>query len=440
MKFLLKRFTKAFKLIVAVFLLKFQTMSQMKRRAAIMMHKKGFRKDPDRSPRYTGNPQYPNEWFEANLNHKPTLNVPKTSMTFDELRETVAYGIKRKNLSCAAARAYLFALMENNAEFLDEEWISFGREIGTSGSIITVANLVDVNKSEEDVRQQRMLGMLAKDDQWLVLYLCAVYCIIDKKDDVGRAKVVDSVKRQLKEKNAPYYANAEHIFDCYANWKYDKWYTALMAAMDMFFVRFPNNNFAYARIGTMVSRFRHCAALNGLLYMKEVSGLDFSEIRQWIWSEVLVKEFEAIIRPDNEIDDEYSYMPYFMDLNLSLKSPYSSTFSPNFHLWMHTAGCCLGFSRSIHSRMVGSPDKEIVPKLGIIFGCAMKMVLKKFRKATAPEIGIPNNLRGSEWLIWFKNQNRQLNVDVIKIIQTVFKTFEEARDDTIGKFLNTFEF
>lgn len=371
---------------------------------------------------------YPSECFEANPGRKPALNVAKTSLTFDELRETVAHGIKHKNIDCMAAAAYLYALMENNPERLDDAWISFGREIGAAGSTITIANLVNVIETVETVSYESMLGVSAKDDQWIVVYLCAMYRIADKIDNGSRAKIVESVKRELKEKHAPDYA----IVNQFGHHPFNR---QLMAAMDMFFVRFPNNNFAHARIGTMTSRFHHCAALNDLLYLKEVSGLDFSEIRQWIWLETLESNLEVLLHPDNEIDDKHSYMPYLWDLNLSTRSPYSSAICPNLHRWIHVVGCCLGSARSVCSRMLNG-DSEIIPKHAIVFGFALKIM----KESSTTKTETPKNLCGKEWFIWYINQNRQLNDDVIKTIRPVFKTFNRARDNTIGKFLYTFEF
>lgn len=46
-------------------------------------------------------------------------------------------------------------------------------------------------------------------------------------------------------------------------------YVALIAALDMFFHRFPKHEFAGGRIGTITSRNRSAAALNSLIYIRD---------------------------------------------------------------------------------------------------------------------------------------------------------------------------
>jgi hypothetical protein len=56
------------------------------------------------------------------------------------------------------------------------------------------------------------------------------------------------------------------------------------------------------------------------------------------------------------LDKVESYAPYFMDLGLAKKSPYSAVTSPNIHYRAHIVGCCPNNERSKNARFVGEPS------------------------------------------------------------------------------------
>lgn len=145
----------------------------------------------------------------------------------------------------------------------------------------------------------------------------------------------------------------------------------MMALCDMLWCKGKQSDYAFARMATLTSRHRDCGGLNDLTFAHELRRLDISELALWIWNPDLAKDFQRLIKSGNEIGKEDSYMPCFMDLQLSDRSPYSITLNIRFHYWIHVIGCTLAIERSRNARKVGIFNHFSLTHLGGLLGFAI---------------------------------------------------------------------
>ncbi|KAH7947626.1 hypothetical protein HPB52_014801 [Rhipicephalus sanguineus] len=143
-----------------------------------------------------------------------------------------------------------------------------------------------------------------------------------------------------------YLVEAENKFE---HWLKDRSYLSLIAALDMFFYRFPRHNMALLRAGTQVSRYKHCAVLDAISRLCRETGLKRFELFQWIFFRRAADELPVIHKGGQELFEGHSYAPYISDLGLSRRSPFSATANPFLHYWCNAASTLLGSSKSAKS-------------------------------------------------------------------------------------------
>lgn len=68
------------------------------------------------------------------------------------------------------------------------------------------------------------------------------------------------------------------------NWEQNKEYSKLVAAIDVFFIRFPEHEHSKIRLCTIRSRYRDCAALVGFEYFRGILEAKFGEVMMWVWT------------------------------------------------------------------------------------------------------------------------------------------------------------
>ncbi|CAN8016386.1 unnamed protein product [Ixodes persulcatus] len=125
---------------------------------------------------------------------------------------------------------------------------------------------------------------------------------------------------------------------------------AMVAAIDMFLYRFPTNQYATVRVGTMASRYKDCSVFTSLCSTVSAVSIPVEELYRWIYVREVAKEAFEMLQDSEEMDDEYSYAAYLSDLKLVTKSPYSAVANPRLHSWLHCLGSLLLAERSLNAR------------------------------------------------------------------------------------------
>lgn len=111
-------------------------------------------------------------------------------------------------------------------------------------------------------------------------------------------------------------------------------FRTLVAALDMFWCKFPDFSTSKLRVYTLNARFKDCSSISELNHLSRVSSLKIGEILKLAFSVRVRDEVLGIGRPGEEFSQpvfEAFYFPYMRELHLSKKSPYSSTQNVELH-------------------------------------------------------------------------------------------------------------
>ena len=139
----------------------------------------------------------------------------------------------------------------------------------------------------------------------------------------------------------------------YETWILDESYNKMIAAVDMFFHRFPSNQDSSMRICTLRSRYKDCSGLLSIGYICNLLNLSQeSKILDWIFTEKLSDEMEQMLKIEEEITGENSYFPYQSDLKLVQKTYYFATKNPHTYFVIHAVGTLLNSTRSKHAKFL----------------------------------------------------------------------------------------
>jgi hypothetical protein len=135
-----------------------------------------------------------------------------------------------------------------------------------------------------------------------------------------------------------------------------------------------SNQFAEARVGTLIFRFKDCVALVELDYVKNITGWTLPTVAQWMWVKKVANKLDRINKTGQEFDQADSYYPFMMELRLCEKSAVSATVNQNMHYFV--IGTTLGFDRSKNARMIGECDVTNIMQLLYLMHCKFEMPLK----------------------------------------------------------------
>ncbi|AHX81838.1 nucleocapsid [Sunguru virus] len=308
-------------------------------------------------------PEYPSSFFEKKK--KVNLQIPKYEGTLDALRKAVKSGISNKNLSIQGAKAYLYYFFKGIEEDSVEEWVSFGVVIAKRGGKVNPFSMVDVAMSGEFVSNSSEQAD-AKDDIWMVMYIVAQYRIGRASLPEYRNQIIQAGNRLMTSLSSDAESLETGIAFC-DQWVADANFCKIMACLDMFFNRFKKNQFAVCRFGTIVARFKDCAALLGLNHFTELCNDDLRTGLKWVFCEVISKNITSLSEPNQEVDNPLSYTPYMIEFQISRLSPYSTTNNPAFHLFIHAMGSFLLNKRSVDARFLQSSGTiNIISNAGLL--------------------------------------------------------------------------
>lgn len=288
----------------------------------------------------------------------------------------------------------------------------------------------------------------------MCIYVMSIYRLTTAQRTEHADKIGQTIDGRLAARGADPTVKSANILTHYKSWATDRWWNAFCAFVDMYMTKFPHHPIAEVKISTLSARFKDCTALQDLVYITRIMGVDLSELALWLWDPSVATDFMRILTPGEEIDVVDSYTPYMTELHMSSRSPYSTTINPHFHYWVHVVGCSMNSKRSQWARIVGSVNVGQITTLGAICGYAFTA-----RTAAAlqfsetgeedPDVGLgvdaaelqglpalPSNLRAREWYGWYEDIDQALPEFMTKKIEDVWRKLDITRENTVGKHLN----
>jgi hypothetical protein len=140
----------------------------------------------------------------------------------------------------------------------------------------------------------------------------------------------------------------------------------MVAAIDMFVCKFPDHEWALLRIGSRESQMKECTVVSDLSHLSQITGLEPDILVEWIFEPSVAQEWKAFKAMDDELDKADSYFPYLKDMQLTPRSPYTTTAKPQIHNWVHLVGSFMGNARSR-----GAYQSRTPPSPNLILGSAL---------------------------------------------------------------------
>ncbi|UAX43316.1 nucleoprotein [Bangoran virus] len=303
-------------------------------------------------------PQYPSEFFQKNPGQKPIINVPHKDIPAKTLRGIIKSGILNNNLEISYVLRFLHDEGAKIEATLDDDWDSFGINIGQKNSKVTPWDIAEIVHDQTKTPDASIDQTSTEEDvKWMLMYILFVYRYSRAQLPSYKAALFERFKIQIST-----YLNSKTTLvsphSSYASWLSNKNYCKMVACFDMFFTRFPQHLDSALRFGTITSRFRDCASLTSLEHFRETVGFKGDEMFGWIFVGSLEEECFMLMKPGQELDNPFSYTPYLMDLGLSLRSPYSASTCPGMYTYCHMVGSLLASTRSQNAKMIS--DKNLV--------------------------------------------------------------------------------
>ncbi|XP_050037413.1 uncharacterized protein [Dermacentor andersoni] len=234
-----------------------------------------------------------------------------------------------------------------------------------------------------------------------------------------------------------------------------KAFNAILAAIDMFFVNFPNHPLAKFRKSTMQSFCKDCTIFDDVVFMRSLTGLQVHEWVEWVWTRELIDQLKFYTEVDEFAAIEKSYFPYLKLLGVVTNSPLAVAVAPDLHAFIHSVGILRMQQRSLKARIVGCVNEALVFMNARIFALALSMRSRQLaldkteaedrprRLETAEELratvgysgaGLPTSFDATEWFIWAKTGLPRGSVEPMESLtnaQTVLASLPPGRPGTV---------
>lgn len=228
------------------------------------------------------------------------------------------------NLKINDVKIFLYIYFKGREVDATEAWTSFKVKICETSHKVTPMSLVKAEDAQTTGSENVSGNATEKDDLWMALYLCTIYRVSYIQYEDHRNVILGRLEDQLKtmiEDFGNFDIHRSEIYSKYKHFVNDSEYVKLIACCDMFYYKFKTAPEAILRLGTLSSRFKDCASLLTFRHLGEVMGYtDPDEILDWIFVKSLAEKVDRMMKGTEELDNQYSYLPYLSDLQLTTQS------------------------------------------------------------------------------------------------------------------------
>ncbi|XP_015378261.1 PREDICTED: uncharacterized protein LOC107172489 [Diuraphis noxia] len=323
-----------------------------------------------------GSAEYPSSWFRDNGAVKPPINTslkPESVELWDKL---LGYNLHTMVNPHIAVLFMIDYIMDNFIAVSTQDWKSYGVHIAGRGAHVTPMSLLSIKSGTNVIIGTEGPEITEMEKHRLFYILVAGYRYGLASEIIQgdyKATVLGKINQVLR--NDPY--NLESDLTPTELSRSKSWYNnlefrKLIAALDMFWTKFPDSSGAKLRVCTLNSRFKDCSSISEIRHLSEVSGKKVGDILRYIFSARVGEEIMKIGKEGEEVNQEDSYFPYMRELGLSKRSPYSSTENVHLHNWISIFCALLGSERSFNARVVSENGLMISLNLAILAAYAFK--------------------------------------------------------------------
>ncbi|AGI04014.1 nucleoprotein [Vesiculovirus malpais] len=394
--------------------------------------------------------EFPKDYFNANPG-KIKVYISKQK-DIGTLRQFVYEGIKSGDVSICHINSYLYFALKEIKDVAASDWTTFGITIASKGATMQIFDTLIIEEYRGQVADGKLNATrTVDDDKWLPMLILGLYRVGRATQEEYKKTLMSGLMAQCKLRHP----NAEEIVnetdDFYQAWGNDSNFLKLVAAVDMFFHQFKKHPDAGLRYGTIVSRYKDCAALSTMSHLHKVTGLPIPDLMTWVLTKSVEDEVCRMMTPGQEIDKADSYMPYLIDLGISTKSPYSSVKNPCFHFWGQLTALLVQSARAKNARVPDDIPYAELTKAAHLLAYAVghssdleqrfSIKDKQYKREIASDESLgdigsepPTGKDVVDWLAWWDDVGRVPTPDMNSFAKKAIHGLVEIRDRTIGEY------
>lgn len=403
-------------------------------------------------PQQGQKPSYPSEWFLAHPNLKPSIKL----MNPNDATLPVLAGNAKQQLSTQMPdleilMVFIAKLFDEYPETCNEEWKSFGRVIAAKGAPVRVKDIISIDYSGAN---NLSANITADPNEYkgLAIAICCLYRYSSITDVSYLSRMADNFRAKLK---AHRMVNLPVVLSGVDNgpvkiWNSDPKCRMLMAAIDMFLNKYSSNPLSECRLGTIVSRFKDHTVLTAYENLCKELNIEPCELALWLFTTETSKSYRALMKPGEELGEENSYAPYFMELGLARKSPYSAATNPDLHFMIHCIGSFVGITRSKNAKIVGVPNMTTNISNALIISYAFNKIGKLRYQGSSPihltatvaKVNareedilkkVPTTLSLESWLTWLNDIHFIIPEFIRQPVARSIRAWDQQRPGTVGR-------
>ncbi|AZL49340.1 nucleoprotein, partial [Cuiaba virus] len=388
--------------------------------------------------------------LNASVKQKPVIVLPKYSGVTDDLKSIVYGSYYKMTLTPEVFITWLMHSSVTKKCKLETDWKSFGLTIGEKDKSVSWLDIVNVvTQDEEPLPKESSVQTTKISDRSLAIMCLSVYRLNSTQNDDHRTRISDNISKFLIDDPNLERVDLSPCTAGFKKWMKNKNFLKLVAALDMFYSRFTEEDEAAVRIGTLGSRYKDQSVWVSLGYFSRITGFTGSKFLDWIWDGMLADQLERICTPGQEDDDDYSYFPYGHDFCYIPVSAYSAVMNPEMHCYIHMVGALLGKKRSINARNMEEVQSQnyITHALTCAYAISQSSDMTaqfsedgKKPEGKAPPGGgarraCPVGRDGKTWLTWMNNRGNVLSDEMRVWFDKRRETLRDSREGSIGECL-----
>lgn len=294
---------------------------------------------------------YPSEWLLANPGKKPPLQIWKAKTANEAYHAAFGTNVVWNDVAVCTFIVKTVADMECVSVVADEDWIADERTIVKKGDTCTPLDLLDIQESDLTFEARGTGGTPAYRQGFVFALLsnCRKAAAKENREQYG-ITISGRLDTFMTTANLGITTDALDTARQFAtNSCMTPGYLKLVAAFDMFWMRFPKAASAPLRILTLVSRYKGCAAFTSMTMISQLVGLSASELAMFVMTRSVAQDYVRIAKDAKYAKETYGYFPYQSDMGLVSRSAYSIAANPTLYIWLHCIGTVAGSTRSMNA-------------------------------------------------------------------------------------------
>lgn len=193
---------------------------------------------------------------------------------------------------------------------LEANWTSYGICLGNTNREMTARDILALGAALEGkaIASSGVAGTF-KEQLWMATICAAPFRLHSGLRPDYKREITNRIADYLESLVQEDQFSLIDFIGTRGQWEQDKRYSKIIAAIDMFLVRFPSDESSRLRLCTIGARYKDCAALVGVEYLRKLINVSFGELFLWVWTRGIVDDMRRVFKKDEELTVMHSYLP-----------------------------------------------------------------------------------------------------------------------------------